>query len=419
MSTTTPATVPDALASDPVALGLMQGFPPPPERRVAFADGSAWAFPRTRWAFSHMRELFPTANVSRGHAPAVPLPQALRDDIDRVAFTALDGQPLTWAESLAANYADGIVVLHRGRLVYERYFGALQPELAHACMSVTKSFVGTLAAMQAHAGLLDPAAPVTGLLPEMRGTAYDGASVRQVMDMTIGVRYSEHYADPQADIWQFVRAGGLIPRPAGDAGPATLYDYLVRLQPEGRHGEAFAYKTVNTEVLAWIVQRVAGEPLAALLSRQLWAPLQPEHDAHLTVDAAGTAFGGGGLNTTLRDLARFGEMMRCGGLCNGRQVVPQAVVDEIRAGADREHFAKAGYATLPGWSYRHMWWIAHDAHGGYTARGVHGQTVWIDPTAEMVIARFGSHPVAANSPAIDRASLPAYGALARHLIAAS
>ncbi len=408
---------PDAAASDPIRLGLMQGFPPSPERTVAFADGSAWAFPRTRWAFSHMRELFPTANVSRGAGPVTALPRAARDDFDSVAFTTLDARAMTWGESLAANYTDGIVVLHRGTNVYERYFGALQPELAHSAMSVTKSFVGTIAAMLAHSGALDPAAAVTHVLPELKETAYAGATVRQVMDMTIGVKYSETYADPDADIWHYARAGGMMPRPAGYEGAATLTAYLATLRHEGSHGQGFAYKTINTEVLAWIVKRITGQRLSTLTSELIWARLGAEHDAHYAVDSAGTEAGGGGLNTALRDLARFGEAMRLNGWFNGQQIVPEPVVADIRRGADPARFARASYTTLPGWSYRNMWWVTHNEHGAYTARGIHGQAIWIDPKAEMVIARYGSHPLAANSPYLDPTSLPAYMALAKHLLA--
>ena len=209
----------------------------------------------------------------------------------------------------------------------------------------------------------------------------------------------------------------MLPRPAGYDGPATLYDYLATLKREGAHGEGFAYKTINTEVLAWIVKRVTGQRLSTLTSDLLWSRLGAEHDAHFVVDSVGTEAGGGGLNTTLRDLARFGEAMRLDGWFNGQQIVPEAVVGDIRRGAGPSQFARGGYTTLPGWSYRNMWWVTHNAHGAYTARGIHGQVVWIDPKAEMVIARYGSHPLAANSPHLDPTSLPAYMALARHLMA--
>ena len=134
------------------------------------------------------------------------------------------------------------------------------------------------------------------------------------------------------------------------------------------------------------------------------------------VDRIGSAMCGGGLNLTLRDLARFAEMMRMNGVWNGQQIIPASVVADIAAGADREHFAKAGYTTLPGWSYRDQWWVAHDRFGAFAARGIHGQAAWIAPAAEVVIARFGSHHVAANgnSP-LDQVSLPAFAAIADHL----
>jgi CubicO group peptidase (beta-lactamase class C family) len=109
-------------------------------------------------------------------------------------------------------------------------------------------------------------------------------------------------------------------------------------------------------------------------------------------------------------------MMRQKGRFNGQQIVPQRVVDDIERGASREQFAPAGYATLPGWSYHDMWWVSHNDHGAYTARGIHGQGVYIDPVAEMVIARFASHPLAGNVN-LDPTSLPAYAAVAELLMA--
>ena len=150
------------------------------------------------------------------------------------------------------------------------------------------------------------------------------------------------------------------------------------------------------------------------MRERFWSKLGVDEDAYFTVDPDGTEFAGGGLNLTLRDMARFGEMMRLNGLYHGRQIVPVAAVDDIRRGGDREVFAKAGYKTLPGWSYRDMWWVSHNADGAFSARGVHGQLIYIDPKAEMVIARFASHPKSANAN-FDATSLPAYDALARYL----
>lgn len=405
----------DGRASDPAVIGWMEGTPPPPDRRVQFGVQPTLGFPQIRWSLSHMRELVPTVNVWRGDQGAGELPKAPRhSDIEALKFDDMNGRARSWEEALHDTYADGIVVLHRGRIVYERYLGILQPHVPHSCFSITKSYACTLAAALVHEGVLDETRAIPHWLPEMRGTAYENATLRQVMDMQIGVKYSEAYADQSADIWAYSRAGGLMPRPAGYDGPRNFYEYLVTLRPEGSHGEAFAYKTVNTEVLCWLMKRATGVPFADMLSRRLWSPLGCEQDAYITVDSIGVPMGGGGLSASLRDLARFGEMMRRGGEWNGRQVIPQAVVDDIRRGSDPAKFAKAGYTLLPGYSYRSMWWVTHDEHGGFEGRGIHGQRLYVAPGAEMVVARFGSHPVAASS-AHDPITIPQLLALGRML----
>jgi CubicO group peptidase (beta-lactamase class C family) len=408
---------PDGTASDPAALGWMRGHPPPPDKIIRHADDNFLDFPRNRWALSHMRELLPTVGVWRGTGRKHDLGAPSAADaatLDGLTFQDLAGRQRRWDESLTDTYADGIAVLHRGRLIYERYYGALRPELPHACFSITKSYAATLAAVLVHDGLLERERHVLYYLPEMAGTAYADATLGELLDMQIGVAYSELYSDPAAQIWAYTRAGGLRPAPPGYEGPGSFYEFLLTLRKEGAHGEAFVYKTVNTEVMTWVMQRVTGAPLAQLLSQRLWSALGCEEDGYLSVDSVGTAMGGAGLAVTLRDLARFGEMMRCEGASRDTQVIPASVVADIRRGGDRAKFAKAGYALLDGYSYRDMWWVTHDEHDAFEARGIHGQRLYIAPAAEMVVARLASHPVA-SSAANDPITMPALIALGRML----
>jgi CubicO group peptidase (beta-lactamase class C family) len=414
------ATPPDAAASDPSRLGWMVGAPPPADRTLRFEDGSYFQFPAMRWSVSHFRQLMPTINISRGLAAPVALPRqdsaALNQRIDALRFVPLGAtEQMTWEQSLAANYTDGIVVLHRGRVVYERYFGSLQPDGQHAAMSVTKSVIGTLGATLVAEGKLDAAKRVADYVPELAASAFGSATVRQVLDMTTGLKYSEDYADPNAEVWQHAQAGSPLPKPKDYTGPRSYVEFLQTVQPQGQHGDGFAYKTVNTDVLGWIIARATGRNVAELLSERIWRRLGAEQDAYMTVDSIGTPFAGGGLNTGLRDLARFGEMLRNGGRFNGQQIIPKAAVEDIRGGGDKAAFAKAGYPLLPGWSYRDMWWVSHNPHGAYSARGVHGQRIYVDPEAEMVIVRYASHPVAGNA-ANDPTTIPAFDALAQLLM---
>lgn len=401
--------LPNPAATDPVALGWMQGSPPAPDKIIRFEDGSFYRFPQLRWTFSHIRELRPTISVWHGNGTPSIMPQAAVD-LDSLAFTDDKGAQATWADMLQRTYTDGVIVMHKGRVVYEKYFGAAAPQLQHSAFSVTKSFIGLMAAMLVAEGKLDPNALVSKYVPEVKESVYGDATVRQLMDMTVGVRYSENYADQKAEVWDYARAGGMAPVPASYNGPKNFYDFLGTLKKEGQHGEAFAYKTSNAEMLAWVVRRVAGKPVSELMSEKIWRRLGTENDAYFQVDSIGVESGGGGMSLTLRDMARFGEMMRLGGKYNGQQIVPKAVVEDIRKGGDQANFAKAGYPDVPGYgkgySYRSMWWVSHNDHGVFDARGIHGQRVYIDPAAEIVIAKFSSHPVASNLgniPLTDRA----------------
>jgi len=413
---TAPPTFPDASRSDPVTLGWMVGSPPAQDKLVQFADGSAYTFPRLRWSFANFRQLVPTTQVGRGLGPVQALPRREIQGLDKLEFMPIgQSAAMTWGDSFSATYTDGIVVLHRGQVVYERYAGALKPEGQHIAMSVTKSFFGIIAATLIAEGRLDETRTVASYVPELQGTAFEDATIRQVLDMTTGLLYSENYADPKAEIWAHVRAGGVLPRPPGYDGPRTFYDFLRTVKKSGEHGQAFAYKTVNTDALGWVIRRVTGKSIGQNLSEMIWSQLGMEQDAYFTVDSVGNEFAGGGLNTGLRDLARFGEMIRNNGRANGKQILPESAILDVKRGGRKEDFAKASYRLLPGWSYRSMWWITHNEHDALMARGVHGQSIYIDPKAEMVIARYASHPLAANG-ANDPITLPAFHAMARKLM---
>ncbi|WP_426131759.1 serine hydrolase domain-containing protein [Pararhizobium sp. PWRC1-1] len=402
--------------SDPKALGWMVGAPPPAGKIIRFSDPDYFSFPKMRWTVCHFRQLMPTVGVSRGLGAPRPLERTIDAAIDSLTFTPTGAAaPMTWAQSLSANYTDGIVVLHEGKVVYERYSGCLDETGQHGAMSVTKSLTGLLGEMLVADGKLDETAKVATIVPELSKSAFGDATVRQVLDMTTGLRYSEDYADPNADVWTYSAAGNPLPKPAGYKGPQSYFEYLQTVAKQGEHGVAFGYKTINTDALGWIIARVSGTSVADLLSERLWSRMGAEQDAYYTVDSTGTPFAGGGLNAGLRDMARIGQLLLDDGVINGERLVPEAAIKSISGGGDKAAFEKAGYANLPGWSYRGMWWVSHNAHGAYMARGVHGQSIYIDPTARMVIARFSSHPTAGNA-ANDPTTLPAFEAVAEHLM---
>ncbi|WP_344962307.1 serine hydrolase [Oceanisphaera sediminis] len=402
--------------SEPATLGWMQGFPPARDKVVRAADGSFFQFPALRYSVTNMRQFMPTVEVSRGLEAPVPLEYRLDPLIDHLQFLPWgSAQPISFEDALWLNYTDGLIILHRGQVVYERYLGALSEDKKHAAMSVTKSFTGTLAAMLVAEGTLDENKTVAQYVPELNDSAFGDATVRQLMDMTTGLQYSEDYADPNAEVWAYSAAGNPLPKAADYAGPVGYFAYLQQVKKQGEHGQAFGYKTVNSDALGWVISRVTGQSVAELLAEKVWRRIGMEQAAYYQVDELGTPFAGGGLSAGLRDMARFGELVRNGGKWQGEQILPAAAIDDIRKGGSKDAFAKAGFDKLKGWSYRNMWWLTHNANGAFAARGVHGQTIYIDPAADMVLVRFSSHPVAANG-ANDPTSLPAYQAVADHLM---
>ena len=406
-----------AQASSPQTLGWMQGFPPAADKTIRFTDPDFFAFPKLRWTVCNFRQLMPTVGVDKGHGAASALALALDASLDQVSFTPLGSdKKMTWQEAFDTNYSDGVIVLHHGRVVYERYDGCLTPETLHGAMSVTKSLTGLLAEMLVAEGQLDENALVGALIPELKNSAFGDATVRQVMDMTTALDYSEDYADPKAEVWSYSQAVNFLPKAAGYTGPRGYFEYLQTVKKKGEHGAEFGYKTINADALGWLISRATGKSVAQELSERIWSRLGTEREAFYSVDSIGTPFAGGGFNATLRDMARLGQLMLSEGRWGNEQVVPAEAIARIRSGGKKETFAKSDYKLLPGWTYSSMWWVSHDAHGAYAARGVHGQTIWVDPKADMVIARFGSHPVAANA-ANDVTSLPAYRAVAQHLMA--
>ncbi|HYD61659.1 MAG TPA: serine hydrolase [Noviherbaspirillum sp.] len=376
--------------TDPVTLAIMKGFPPPQEKIVTL--GNLLKYPNSRWGFQHIRELGPTAAVWRGKVAVSPLPDAARQ-IGNIGFQDNGGQQVSIDDWQKNTYTDGLLVLHKGQIVYQKYYSGMRPETPHALWSLSKSFTGLLSRILIQENKLDPNARVSEYLPELADTAWGNATVQQTLDMTTSAQYREVFTDPKSEIFQYLFAGGILPAPKDYAGPKTTYDFLKTVKKDSEHGNGFKYKSVDTEVMGWVLSRITGKSFAELVSDRIWSQIGAEEDAYVWVDPAGTALSSIGLNATLRDLGRLGEALRMGGRINGRQAIPQAVVAELRKGGDREKFKANGQSVRTGYSYHDFWWNPHDADGSFEAKGLNGQHIHINPAAELVIVKLSSHPV--------------------------
>lgn len=396
-------------------LGLMSGFPPLPDKIVTH-ENQLYA-PYNRWSFQNIQKLNDTADVWRGEGLVAQLDYDPLD-LDNVHYQNRAGTTYSFGDMVEVSYTDGIAVLHRGKIIYERYLNGMQAHTLHAWASGSKSMTGTLAAMLAYEGLFDPAALVTTYIPELAESGFAEATVRQVMDMTTAVGFSEDDADGVSENWKYSVAMGWIAKPKGYAGPQTSYDFLPTMKKDGTHGVRFSYLTPNTDVLAWLLKRLLNKSLADIMYERIWSKLGAERDAVWVTGPAAVETAGSGLLTTLRDMARFGQMMLQKGQFNGRQIVPIAVVEDIERGADPSVFA-LGPAAGPGnkgWSYHHQWWMTHNEHGAYYTLGYGGQLLYIDPTAQLVIAKFSSYPTPAPGGSEFYSAFAAFPALAKVLV---
>ncbi|MBT5434636.1 MAG: serine hydrolase [Rhodospirillaceae bacterium] len=352
--------------------------------------------PHSAWGFHHVRELHPTAQVWRGAGPVWDLPTQT-SDLEDVTFEGADGQSTTLTAMMAEPVHDGLLVLHKGTAVYEAYGNGMRPQDPHILMSTTKSFAGSLAGILAEQGVLDLNADVADLVADLKGTAYGGATVRQVLDMRVGLDYSEDYTDPKCDFAYMDAACGWRP-PVEPGAPDNLLDHIRTIRSAPPHGGAFHYVSPTALVMGWVLEAATGETFAELVSRLIWQPMGAEFDGDLALDRCHRSQTEGGLNVTLRDLARFGELHRLGGTANGTRIVPEAWITDIRENGDPDAWDAGTMADImPGHHYRAMWYTNRShPHRPMMTMGAFGQTVYADPVAELTIAKLSSFPNAGD-----------------------
>ena len=396
----------------------MSGFPPGQGSLVSLAS---WQDPpNVRWAFQHMRELMPTQAIPADPTQVRPLVRSQETGVLDAELHRLDGSMATAGEVFDDTWTDALVVLRDGMVVEERYVGSMTPRTPHLLMSVTKSVVGCVAGILAEQGLLDPRASVTHYVEEVRGSGYDGATVRDLLDMRTGVVFRETYDQPDSEVRVMERSMGWRPLSEGD--PVGMYQYLTTLTSSQSHGGVFTYRSADTDMLGWVCERAAGTRMADLVSRLIWIPIGAEQDADITCDQLGSAVHDGGMSAVARDLARFGQMLLEDGRVGGHKVVPSGWLDDVwHPGAEvRQAFARTDNdEVLPGGWYRNQFWLVPNRHDtALVCLGIHGQMVYVDRTTHTVGVKLSSWPTAQNtSYLVD--TLRAFGAIGHSRVALS
>lgn len=350
--------------------------------------------PQLQWSFQHIEDVLTTAAISRGSGPEAGF-TSVPSDVADLPVTLHDGSVMSVAAIMAASDTDGWIVTKGGKVLAEHYPQGMAPDTRHILMSVSKSLVGVVAGILTDTGKLDPNAPATDYVPELEDSGYRGATVRHILDMRSGIRFSEEYLDPNAEVRLLEQAIGMAPR-THPGVPRTMYDFLQTLEQKGPHGGPFEYRSGETDTLGWICEAAAGERMPELASRLLWSKLGAETDAAIIVDSVGTGMFDGGICAALRDLARFGIMLAQDGVSmTGERIVSSAwIEDTLRGGPDsRQAFAESPTETLmPGGMYRNQFWLPYPDRDVLLCLGIHGQMIYTNPATGVVAAKLSSWP---------------------------
>jgi len=358
----------------------MYGFPPTADAQVTLANWRTSPF--NHWAFHHVREIVPSADIPNDPATARDLEASPRD----LSAVGID-------ELFQATDTDGLVIVHRARIVYERYANGMTPDHPHILMSVSKSLLGLLAGALIPRGDLEPDRRVTDVVPEVAGTAYEGATIRHLLDMRAGIGFDEDYLATSGAIVAYRKAANWNPPAPGDA-PTDLRSFYRELtKSSGPHGGPFNYVSPNTDLLGWVIERATGQRYADLMSELLWRPLGAARSAYITVDRLGAPRCAGGVCMTVRDLARVGQLLVQGGARGGTHIVPESWIDDITQNGDPAAWAAGnGSEFFPGLPlrYRSKWYVQDGAAPLLFGFGIHGQFLIVDRHGEVVIAKASS-----------------------------
>jgi hypothetical protein len=347
--------------------------------------------PFSRWSFQNAGELVPSARILAARGEETPA-QDMGGLLGEKIITKSGSE--TVAAFLARSDTDALAVMKSGRVVGDWFAPYMQFGARHIIFSISKSLTAVLAGIVHGEGLLDPQAPVTHYLPEAAGSAYGDATVRHVLDMVVSIDIEETYLDPESAYGRYRKA--TLWNPGG--GTESLASFLMTLpRLPGEHGETFRYRSPNSDLLGLVIERATGRRIPDLMHEKLWLPLGAKSEAAVTVDMEGTARTAGGISMTPRDLARIGEMMRQGGMADGRRVVAESWVrDTVGAGSTDAWLRGDMVHLFPKGRYRNKWYQVGD--GAFCGIGIHGQWLYVDPKTETVIVKMSSQPQPVDDP---------------------
>ena len=329
--------------------------------------------------FMHMNKVFPSTPIKSSGAPHI----FETGTFELPEFYEMNGEQHHFLDALDYFKSDGLIVLHEGALIYENYWQGNSKDQPHISWSVAKSFLSALIGIAYHDGLIeDLNDPITKYLKDFNGTGYANVPIKDILQMSSGIIFNEDYGDYNSDINKFARAL---------AQGTSMRDFAKALKNGKQPGTFNHYVSIDTQMLAMLLEEVTGQPVAKNLEDKIWTKIGMEHDAYYMVDDTGVAWALGGLNATLRDYAKFGQLYLNDGQWNNVQIVPEDWVHASHK-PDGPHL-QPGENDLSSntWGYGYQWWIPGFPSTDYLAAGIYNQYIYIDPITNVVIAKTSSN----------------------------
>ncbi|MCI4643864.1 MAG: beta-lactamase family protein [Hyphomonadaceae bacterium] len=364
--------------------------------------------------FGRIAEIYPTSTVAPSNQPycfpegaSVGLPRKFRFDEDYSDT----------ADFLSETDTAALLILKQGEICFEQYSLTGGPDTPWFSWSMAKSFVSAMIGIAVAEGAIRSIEdPVTDYVQELKGSAYDGVRIKDILQMSSGASWNEDYSDRNSDINRFARVF---------AFGGSFTKFAASLKPARTPGKYKLYNSVDTEVLGLLLAAATGRSVTAYMQEKLWQPLGAETAANWILDSDNVEMSFGGLSATARDYAKLGELYRCGGAWQGRQIVPQ---DWVRASLtpDAPHLvpnavlapdAPSGYGQDLGYGYQ--WWVLDGEEGEFAAMGVYNQFIYVNPARGLTMVklsanrRYGVEPDEAHSR--EKETLAFFRAVARSI----
>ena len=391
--------------SEPDSQSVMEGTPPTRDSQATMKNYRDYPF--SGWTFQNMGAPLNVVMVPRG-GDIAELNQPSNQALGKKIFIDKTGAEMTLEDLFKVHFARGMILIQDDKVLYEKYFDGFGPHKQHIWFSMSKSLASAALGILVEQGKIDVKKSPAHYIPELKNSGFERVTIQNLLDMATSIDFKETYTDMTSDFalkYAVAMNMGWLPG-ARDAQPESteiygVHDFLskyVKPNKELEPGTDFDYNSSNADVIGWLISRVSDQPYEQFISEQIWSKLGMEHDAYFTVDRAFMPVVTGGMNSTLRDAARFALMIRDEGRVKNKQLIPSEWINSalnIDEKLKSHMTANPKYGEESWEAYHNMWWILDGEKGEFCATGIHGQVIYINRSKNTVMVWFSNQPGAA------------------------